>query len=1009
MAGGAIDRGGTPKVFVSSTAEDLKPYRAAARDAAIGAELLPKMMEYFVASGDKPPLPACLDRVSEADVLVAIVAHRYGWVPPDQKSSERKSITWLECERAVAEGQEVLAFLVDDKASWLDEQCEEHEITVAVREGRATPELLATVQDNVARLKELKRWLSSGRVRATFVSPGDLRGKVSDALRDWRQRHRPAGNVIEARSAQPAADPTTYLRAQFARTAFINIRGLQVGTGKAHRFPIEDLFVTLKTTPAPRGADKAPSKARVAETGFERPAPVPLHAALVERHLVAVGDPGAGKSTFLHRVAHALCETLLGDDPDAARTRVGIDDRAFPILVRLADLATHVRAHRGASGVPATPESAAWLPHFLGAMSRGDEWGLDEEFFRAQLRDPSVVLLDGLDEAPDRVTRESLARLIENVASAYPAARIVVTSRPGAYVGEAVLPGFAHVQIEPLDESAVHTFLERWCQALWPESAAEAAGHLNELRTALERPSIARMARNPVMLTALAVVHWNERRLPEQRADLYESVITWLARSREQRPGRATAERCLELLQALALAMQVHDGRQVQVPKHWAAEALAGEFRDRPERERAAAAERFLDAEELDSGIVVGRGNEVRFWHLTFQEFLAAKAIGGQAEAAQRRILIERGRKLYTPEWREVALLLGGILHGQGRPKVDGFVAAVIDDLGTKPTLTDEARCVGLLGAIARDLAPLKYAITDSRYPRLLEHVLAIFDVARSGSIPVEVRIEAAEALGQSGDPRLGLDNPGRWVTIPAGTFLMGAQKGDRKQPNYDDEADDDESPVHEVELYAYRIGRYPVTVGEYREFVDHGGYTDRRWWAAGGFGETESPETWTEQLQFPSRPVVGVNWYEAMAYCAWAGCCLPTEAEWERAARGTEGRKFPWGNKQPDPSRLNYARNVGRPTPVGVYPLGETPDGIHDMAGNVWEWCLDPFGSYERHERRNPRGQATGGVPAVVRGGSWYVVARYARSADRDGGRPDIRFVSLGFRVVGAGGVRTR
>jgi hypothetical protein len=80
MAGGSIDRGGTPKVFVSSTAEDLKPYRAAARDAAIGAELLPKMMEYFVASGDKPPLPACLERVSEADVLIVIVAHRYGWV-----------------------------------------------------------------------------------------------------------------------------------------------------------------------------------------------------------------------------------------------------------------------------------------------------------------------------------------------------------------------------------------------------------------------------------------------------------------------------------------------------------------------------------------------------------------------------------------------------------------------------------------------------------------------------------------------------------------------------------------------------------------------------------------------------------------------------------------------------------------------------------------------------------------------------------------------------------------
>ena len=205
---------------------------------------------------------------------------------------------------------------------------------------------------------------------------------------------------------------------------------------------------------------------------------------------------------------------------------------------------------------------------------------------------------------------------------------------------------------------------------------------------------------------------------------------------------------------------------------------------------------------------------------------------------------------------------------------------------------------MGLLGAMARDLAPLQYEITDSRYPGLLERVLGIFDAARAGSIPIEVRIEAAEALGQAGDPRLGLDNPERWVAIPAGAFLMGAQKGDRAKPNYDGEADDDESPVHEVELDAYRIGRYPVTVSEYAEFVDHDGYAEPRWWDDGGFGQFETPEDWAEQVEFPSRPVVGVSWFEAMAYCAWAGCRLPTEAEWERAARGTRRSEVPVGQR---------------------------------------------------------------------------------------------------------------
>ena len=143
------------------------------------------------------------------------------------------------------------------------------------------------------------------------------------------------------------------------------------------------------------------------------------------------------------------------------------------------------------------------------------------------------------------------------------------------------------------------------------------------------------MARNPVMLTALAVVHWNERRLPEQRADLYESIIRWLSRAREQRPGREKADRTVELLRELALAMQSHpEGMHTQVGRGWAIDALAPEWATGPVDQRARnRAEAFLNAEELDSGIIVGRGNQVQFWHRTFQEFLAARAIAARPEA----------------------------------------------------------------------------------------------------------------------------------------------------------------------------------------------------------------------------------------------------------------------------------------------------------------------------------------------------------------------------------------
>ncbi len=856
------DRSAAPVVFVSSTAEDLTPFRAAARDAAIEAECLPRMMEYLAASGEKPPLAACLDRVSQADVVVVIVAHRYGWVPPDQAEGGRKSITWLECEHAADEGKEVLAFLVDEKAPWPEEHREEHRVTAALREGRATAELLAAVQRGLESLKAFKAWLSGRGIRATFTTAEDLRGKVHAALQQWKLRHGMFAPAPEAGRRLPA-DPGRYLRALLGRAGFIDIRGLQVGTGKAHRFPIEDLYISITTTLAPSGLPKdaptrRPKRPKRPEPGDGREAgqaKVRLEEALSHRRLVVVGDPGSGKTTFLNRVAHAVCRTWLEIDPKAAG-RVGIQDRPFPILVRPVDLWAQA-PYQGTDDEPAASQDA--------------EWGLDEEFFRERLLGgPCLLLLDGLDEAPDRIARESLSRLIENVCSAYEKCRVVVTSRPPAYTGEAVLPGFAHVQIDPLEPDAVRTFLDRWSRALWGD-AAEAVAHRDELQSALaSRPEIARMARNPVMLTALAVVHWNERRLPEQRADLYESIIKWLARSHEQRPGRPTADRCIFLLQELALAMQNHpDGRRVQVTRRWAAEALVEHFGDGNPRERVERAEKFLEGEELDSGIVVSRWNDLRFWHLTLQEFLAARAVGARPEADQRGLLLGPSKRIYLPEWREVVLLLGEVLHEQGPQKVDGFIRAILEDLGADSTLADQARCVGVLSAVLRDLAPLRYRSNEPKYALLLEKVLGIFDRERSKSIPVGVRIEAAEALGQAGDPRLDPADPQRWVTIPAGTFEMGAQKKDRAEPNYDRQSRDNEGPVHEVYLDSYRIGRYPVTVDEYRRFVEAGGYGDRRWWEAGGISKWQNPEDWEDQIRFPNRPVVGVSWFEAAAYCA--------------------------------------------------------------------------------------------------------------------------------------------
>jgi formylglycine-generating enzyme required for sulfatase activity len=839
--------------------------------------------------------------------------------------------------------------------------------------------------------------------------------KVGEHLR--KVVHQIAPPVQPPKRRKPAANPEKYLRDLHEKTGYIDIRGLVESEGRAHRFPIEDLFISLSTSAPPErrhsGLEKrgkghqSPQAGDMAEIAEMRS--VPLAWALRYDLLVIVGDPGAGKTTFLRRVAHALCQTELGTDGDAAKQLLGIENRTFPILLRISDLTQHFASFTGEPSAPQGDDTPAWLLHFLRAASKANHWDLDVDFFRAQLeRGRCTVLLDGLDEAPDEVARQRVTRWIENVTKTYGNCRWVVTTRPSSYTGSAQLADFAHARIDPLSDEAVATFLSHWCSRLYPDSGTAATEHCRELLAALEaRPEIRRMARNPVMLTALAVVHWNEHRLPEQRADLYESIIRWLSRSRPRGAERPKSRRAVELLQELALRMQSHpDGMQTKVTQRWAAEQLAAEWTPPGQavtKGSIAQAVEFLDAEELDSGIVVSRGRDIQFWHRTFQEFLAARAIAARPDAEQEDILWGQPARFDQPEWREVMLLLGGILHEHGRAKVDQLFRRAIGRLGPAAELADQARCAGLLGAVVRDLAPVDYQPPDRQYQTLLEAVQAIFDRDASQQVPVAIRIAAADAWGQAGDPRPEFRHPEYWVTIPAGSFRMGAQSTDPRGANYDGEAYEDESPVREVTLDAYAIGRYPVTVDQYRQFVEDEGYQTKRWWAA-GFGEFREPAGWEDQLPYPSRPVVGVSWFEAAAFCAWAGVRLPTEAQWERAARGTTGRKFPWGDQPPDESRLNFApdwkANVGHPTPVGIYPLGNTPEGICDLAGNVWEWCADWFAGYPQKAASNPTGPESG-ESRVHRGGGWANDARRCRSAGRNGIAPARRDVLLGFRVA--------
>ena len=249
-----------------------------------------------------------------------------------------------------------------------------------------------------------------------------------------------------------------------------------------------------------------------------------------------------------------------------------------------------------------------------------------------------------------------------------------------------------------------------------------------------------------------------------------------------------------------------------------------------------------------------------------------------------------------------------------------------------------------------------------------------------------------------------GVHTIGETILIPAGDFQMGGS---------DSEAEIDEQPVHTVYVDAFYIDKYEVTNAQYKKFVDINPQWQKdnipRYLHNGNY-----LNFWRGNTYHPSKdnhPVVYVSWYAAMAYARWAGKRLPTEAEWEKAARGgVAGRKYPWGDLI-DSTKANYGGKVGKTTPVGMYPANDY--GLYDMVGNVMEWCLDAYETdyYSRSSPRNPMaGDALIDLvtdfqnvtsPRVVRSGCWYNYPMHVRIADRYGTSPDDASSGRGFRCA--------
>ena len=212
-------------------------------------------------------------------------------------------------------------------------------------------------------------------------------------------------------------------------------------------------------------------------------------------------------------------------------------------------------------------------------------------------------------------------------------------------------------------------------------------------------------------------------------------------------------------------------------------------------------------------------------------------------------------------------------------------------------------------------------------------------------------------------------------VYVPEGYFEMGLSSSEAE----------DQKPMHFVYTSAFFIDKYEVSNAVYQKFMDATGYPKPKYWD-------------DERFNQPNQPVVGVSWFDTMAYARWKGRRLPTEAEWEKAARGPNGFAYGFGNR-PDGSKGNFGKGL-RDGAVPVNSFSPNGYGLHQMNGNVWEWVGDWFGPYPEKRIKNPKGPDTG-FQKIVRGGSWHNTAYYVHAGMRFKLDPNVSLNSVGFRCI--------
>jgi hypothetical protein len=728
-----------------------------------------------------------------------------------------------------------------------------------------------------------------------------------------------------------------------------------------------------------------------------------------EPHLALLGDPGSGKSTFINFVALCMAGELchhpdanlrvltapVPEDDDASRRRREEKPQPqpwehgalLPMRVVLREFVARGLPHTAQLTTVRGDSLWRFITAELPETLRPFESSLRQQLLRAG----GLLLLDGLDEVPEADQRRvQVKTAVEQFATVFPKVRVLVTSRTYAYQRQDwKLRGFAEAVLAPFGRAQMHRFVDRWYAYVGQArrlSADDTQGRATLLKQAIVRtPRLYELATRPLLLTLMASLHaWRGGTLPEQREALYADAVDLLLDQWESQKVRRLPDGTYDLIQPSLvewlrvdqqamrqalnrLAFEVHRDQPALVGTADIAEEklvpalLALAHTPDPDVKPARLIEYLRDR----AGLLEPRGVGVyAFPHRTFQEYLAACYLTDVGFPDDLAALL----RAEPNRWREVTLLAGAkAVRGTATAAWTLAEALCFEPPPTQPLPEDAGYWAALLAAQVLVENKSLGQVAERNRSKVERIRTWLVRTLQHNALPAVDRAQAGDALAEVGDLRFRAD---AWylpdepllgfVEIPTGPFLMG---NDDQLASLWLKA----SPQHKVTLPAYYIARYPVTVAQFRAFVDANGYQwGRSSWEQGAV----------------NHPIVYVSWHDAVAYCVWLTArlrewsdtpeplatllrtedwrvTLPSEAEWEKAARGIDGRAYPWGN-EPDPNRANYDETgINTTSTVGCFPHGTRPYHVEEFEWQRLGVDAEPGGYLSLSREASSAGEA--------------------------------------------------